>query len=239
MRMKTLRLLVTIFGVLCCGVNATAQEVYNSFLEEGKVWHYSVNKYNPETTYKTKLFVCGDTVINNIQYKKICQDRADNFQYGLREDGGRIREDFGDGLVYDFGMEVGDKCERYDMSLATIDTIKVKERLFRRFRFVEYSGHAEYWVEGIGGGYELSMPFGTTGVTVSFLSCEVNGETILTKDDIYNQPSYHAVETSVTLPDLKCKSESGHVAYDLQGRRLQGRPSKGLYIENGRKRVVK
>ena len=237
--MKTLNFLVTIFIVLCGGVNATAQDVYNSFLEEGKVWHYSVNKYYPETTYKTKLFVCGDTVINNIQYKKICQDRADNFQYGLREDGGRIRENFGDGLVYDFGMEVGDKCERYEMSLAAIDTIKVGERLFRRFRFVESSGHAEYWVEGIGGGYELSMPFGTTGVTISFLSCEVNGETILTREDIYNQPSYHPTGTSVTLPGSKCKIENGYVTYDLQGRRLQGRPGRGLYIENGRKRMVK
>ena len=83
------------------------------------------------------------------------------------------------------------------------------------------------------------MPFGTTGVTISFLSCEVNGETILTCDDIYNQPSYHAVETSVTLPDLKCKVENGNVTYDRQGRQLQGRPAKGLYIENGRKRGVK
>ena len=236
--MKTLRFLVTTFIVLCCWVNATAQEVYNSFLEEGKAWHYRVYKYHPETTYKTTLFVCGDTTINNIQYKKICQDRADNFQYGLREDGGKIREDFGDGLVYDFGMEVGD--EYLDMRLAAIDTIKVGERLFRRFRFVhEPSGHAEYWIDGIGGGYALTMPFGATGVTVSFLSCDVNGETILTSDDILNQTSYHGSGTFISHPCAEFRNDRQTISYDLQGRLVKDKPSKGLYIKDGRKQLVR
>lgn len=36
-----------------------------------------------------------------------------------------------------------------------------------------------------------------------------------------------------------CRQQTVSIAYDLQGRQLQGRPAKGLYIENGRKRVVK
>jgi hypothetical protein len=32
---------------------------------------------------------------------------------------------------------------------------------------------------------------------------------------------------------------SGHYIYNLQGQRLSGKPAKGLYIQNGVKRVIK
>ena len=43
------------------------------------------------------------------------------------------------------------------------------------------------------------------------------------------------------IEEVKSKrlDSNDHNIYDLQGRRLSGKPAKGLYIQNGVKRVVK
>ena len=236
--MKTLKFLVTTLIVFCCGMNASAQEVYNSFLEEGKAWHYSVYNYYPETHYKKTAFVSGDTIINGLKYKRICEGDASNFQYGLREDGKTIRISFDDSILYDFGLTVGSVL--YSMRVTDIDTIKVGDRLLRRLRFLaENEIEYDYWVEGIGGLSDLTRPFGTTGVTISFLSCDVNGETILTREDILNQPSYHQTDASVSCPVNDYMIENSSGIFDLQGRRVNVNVKKGLYIKDGRKQMVR
>ncbi len=65
----------------------------------------------------------------------------------------------------------------------------------------------------------------------------------------YGDPVYQDVieikttfPTSITQPDVLSKSTSQHQdqsLYDLQGRRLNGKPQKGVFIQNGKKVVIK
>ena len=41
------------------------------------------------------------------------------------------------------------------------------------------------------------------------------------------------------IQPTKYSSANPSIAYDLQGRRLNGTPAKGIYIQNGRKMVAK
>ena len=45
--------------------------------------------------------------------------------------------------------------------------------------------------------------------------------------------------TSIKLPVVKEENDSDAPIYDMCGRRLQTVPSKGIYIRNGKKYVVK
>ena len=46
-------------------------------------------------------------------------------------------------------------------------------------------------------------------------------------------------ESATSIQPAKADHPAGVSTYDLQGRRLMQKPEKGVYIENGRKRVVK
>lgn len=57
-----------------------------------------------------------------------------------------------------------------------------------------------------------------------------------------SSPSYapqYDMETGTTSIDLKPQTEEKSIIYDLQGRRLADKPTKGVYIQNGKKYVVK
>jgi len=65
----------------------------------------------------------------------------------------------------------------------------------------------------------------------------------------YGDPVYKDVieiettfPTSITQPDVLSDATSQHQdqsLYDLQGRRLNGKPQKGVFIQNGKKVVIK
>ena len=106
---------------------------------------------------------------------------------------------------------------------------------------IAYDGEGvwhDIWVEGVGSassGIEDQNPLHEPPVRTSddytyFVSYYENGECIFTADDFTVQTSIIPVMTSV--------GRKGDL-FDLQGRRLSGKPSKGVYIENGKKRVVK
>ena len=59
--------------------------------------------------------------------------------------------------------------------------------------------------------------------------------------DLYGSPCpdfYDAKEVDSIFAPCPVIKESNK-NYDLQGRRLSGKPSRGVYIENGKKRVAK
>jgi len=43
-------------------------------------------------------------------------------------------------------------------------------------------------------------------------------------------------ETGISMPSVSNKKNT---LFDLQGRKLQGKPSRGIYIENGKKILIK
>ena len=88
-------------------------------------------------------------------------------------------------------------------------------------------GHiSEYLTKDVFAGLNVSTPLYVSAAEVARYQSVYSG-TVLPLD------SYQA---KISMPELS----TGHsLLYDLEGRQLQGRPAKGLYIENGRKRVVK
>ena len=58
----------------------------------------------------------------------------------------------------------------------------------------------------------------------------------------YNNGVQRNIELQTTVTtgiDNHSAASSSSLLYDLQGRRLNGKPEKGLYIQNGRKQVVR
>ena len=79
------------------------------------------------------------------------------------------------------------------------------------------------WIEGIGGQFNLEIPFPNVGNTVTFVSCEQNGEILITASD-YRKPSI----TGIGKVSSSSASASSKV-YSADGKQLD-RLAKGLNI---------
>ena len=167
----------------------------------------------------------------------------------LREEGKKVYARRADAnkeyLLYDFTLKAGDllpSSMQHSGSysrISIIDIVLAQGQFFRRYHLQPRvnANYVPMWIEGVGhpGGIFESVIMSNNAKTVTLESCYEDGICIFTKDDFYKL----SVAADITEMD-KLPDESVNKKYfNLQGRRLQGRPSKGLYIENGRKRVVK
>ena len=124
-----------------------------------------------------------------------------------------------------------------------VDTIEVNNRQFRRYTClqkyseegealttIEYGGDGvwhDIWVEGVGSatsGIEDQHPIAEPPVEnprdyTRFVSCYEDGVCIFTADDFYVTTDMRSIRTSL-VRDMN--------VYDLQGRRLSGKPAKGI-----------
>ena len=228
---KLLLLMTTLFSLA-----ANSQEIYESFLQDGKVWTFSDDNYWIDKHEKFTMFIQGDTIIDGNACKKVYRNDLNNYQYALSEDSKAIYIYFNGKekeMLYDFNKEVGDKFSAdYDEEIiGVIDTVKVGERFFRRF--ISENVERIVWIEGIGGQFNLEIPFPNVGNTVTFVSCEQDGEMLITASDFY-KPSIAGIE-SLQNEGLNTRTS----LFDLQGRRLNHKPQKGIYIENGKKKVIR
>ena len=88
---------------------------------------------------------------------------------------------------------------------------------------VNDSRDINYWIEGIGALAGPTTPFYygmTGGEDTSIASCYVGDQCI-----------YRRVPNSIQLP---ANDTQKPVYFDLSGRRLQQKPTKGIYIQGGR-----
>ena len=223
---------------------------YEPFLKESKIWNYLYE--NPAgTSYMYSRVVSGDTTINDLTYKKVYDISSGDYQYALREDGKKVYCKFQNSeisqLLYDFGKNAGeiisekeDKLFKSIIKVLSVDTVKSGERFLRRMEVgeyhfpLDYSGNYEdynpeisIWIEGIGSSCDLVCPFRYDGNYNNFYSCLI-GEDILGDQNLFWAPGITAIpvlkEDNLSLP-----------VYDLQGRRLSAQPTKGIYIQNGKK----
>ncbi len=162
-------------------------------------------------------------------------------------------------LLYDFTLEVGDKrvlSSSITQQVIWVDTILVRERYYRRLYLLE-TGISEkvplysyqnvvIWVEGVGSQWGLNkahLDFQTTGGNEIFeaLLDEEEG-TLFTYNDFYAPPvhrnSLTGVESPMSPTPEALRPHAGNPLFDLQGRRLKQTPQKGIYIEDGKKKVV-
>ena len=167
-----------------------AQEVYNSFLEEGKVWSYKKYNYFTGDTSMRTLIAKGDTIVGDVNYKKIADSELGFCYSMMREDAGRVycRYHGGDEfLVYDFSLKAGDSFNAQGVSatVVAVDTIVVGGRVFRALD-VRDSGMPEihnWWVKGIGSMYGFTVGFQMPGNYSSFLSCQLGDDVLFAQKD--------------------------------------------------------
>ena len=222
-------------------------EDYHPFVVEGKIW-YCTETIVFSNSYKLDYMISGDTIINGYACKKLLKRRERGrkdfnwyFECGLMEQGKRVFEVYKDRIItlYDFSMEVGDYIdyEEYRALVESIDTWVTpegREYKMRIIKVVDLEWHSyfyNYWIGRIG---TLSRPFrpfyevfadGSFGVGVD--RCIENGEILYDSGEANGVPS----ATVQDRQDAPC--------FNLQGRRLNGVPQRGMYIRDGRKYVVK
>lgn len=239
-----------------------------SFCTEGKTWNYTFHSLDEEGTHDEpySYVAQGDTIIGHNAYKKIyChKDNTQRLAFMMREEGDRVYKRLPDDeefLFFDFGRkDIGQVCswDYRDNLIANwmiyaIDEIMVNNNLFRRYCCYQQISKTEqetieigeddevqkdYWVKGIGSaryGIEamnLIVEPRLPGMTEYFVSCYENGECIFTADD-FSKPAY-----TTDIQRLKYSDSQRESLFNLQGRRLTDKPSKGIYIQNGKKVVI-
>ena len=254
--MNIRRLLIVL--VFCCleAMKGFGQNDYIPMVQEGKQWLYGKGDWGNYSGSPFSYQLEGDTVIGSKEYKKMfkqMEGTAERSYYAaLRETDRRvyavISGQNSEGLVYDYNLiKEGCTTEYENGDIATSSgilwTALGSDGLPHRIIAVHVTNSSwgimptggPTWVEGIGNighGYDLLDARGYTGsYFFEFLACYLNGECVFRADDYFN-----IIDTSgFTL----LKTQESHMSiYDLQGRPV-ARPSKGLYIQDGKKRVVK
>ena len=230
----------------------TVEPTYYPLLRHRRCWEFS--EPNEETA--NKVYVLGDTIFINEKfpdsgwlYRKVyCVDKSvygdtDMHYYGaMREEGTKVYL-VPDGksvserqLMFDFGLKNGEQVEVGGSVVKVVktDSIISEGRKYNRLtlQLIENgkgTGRTCHWIEGIGSDCGLLQPLPwDSSDKMQLVVCD--GE-----NNIYTQ----LVETSICETVQEKKSGTKGVIYDLQGRQLQGKPEKGLYIKNGKKYVAR
>ena len=230
---------IVIFAtLLVIAITAMAQWTYHPFAKEGKVFIGDNKKYE----------MLGDTVICNKGYKRvfITQKSKETRYWGATRDEGMqvyivkagnntemLFYDFGDdnNYVLDYGREEAHVREAFVWVTNSGD--------YRKLRYaVPYDKNSDLqrasaflWIDGIG---NMSDPFDPIYGDGDF-DCYEDGVCVynfaLLEEMILNQ------STSIKAPSFSHSIRNA--LFDLQGRRITGIPSRGVYIKGGKKYVKK
>jgi hypothetical protein len=86
-------------------------------------------------------------------------------------------------------------------------------------------------------------------VYVLILTPETEKNSLDIANEMYVSGDFKSAEPTLSSPTIPDEIQVRHITsktmkessgiYDLQGRRLNGKPTKGVYIESGRKTVVR
>ena len=204
-------------------------------------WDGEEDPNNVNYTWNVRSWIDGDTVVNGMMCKKLYEHverlwngETESFKVGYcRQDGDKFYRD--GKLMYDFSLQVNDYFGDMMRVKEVGDTV-LADGITRKYLLIVEADSWEhpsiydidYWVEGIGslkGGIYRNYPFGD-GVRFSLLDCSYN-----------NQYLYKRTETN--LEELPCKQSTDATSYyDLMGRKVDS-PTRGIYIKDGRKVVIK
>ena len=129
------------------------------------------------------------------------------------------------------------------LKVEKIDTIEARGKEFRRFSLAMYDYFWEpmrmvgsiVWVEGVGSGagpFSPWLPIPPEESKSLFIDCTDPGRFVFGYSDFYQGSMPAAVSTTHS-------SKTGpNIVHDLLGRRLRGKPARGIYIQDGRKVVA-
>ena len=205
---------------------------HRSLLENGKVWIYMHNDTNGSSYYK--YFLEGDTIINSSSYLKLYQDDMTGYRCAMREEGKRVygimKDDTEEQLLYDFGAVGGDELTAKEVQgkveLTSVYNMYSSKCGCQDIAVAQDGNTMQIrWLDGIGSVEELLSPLTEFWGQNYLVRCEVNQKAL------YALPGY-----TVSIADaIRTKPATDNTFFDLQGRQLNGKPEKGIYIQNGKK----
>ena len=232
---------------------ALAQDEYEPFIVEGKVWYYDYVTYVGTTrkSYTYKMYFNGDTIIGGKSCKYLIEERPNTPLYVTgacyEEDGKvwmiyrRLSDSSQPRLLFDFSCHEGDTLtnlycwEGDSFKVQGVETVSSfgRERRLVSLSSVNYPQKSVgYWLEGVGSRYEMFDIWPAFAASVKFLYCELNGERIADQSSFGDA----ALETLDICETISTNKDDDSV-YDLAGHRLSGIPDHGVYIRNGKKLV--
>ena len=216
---------------------------YYPMLTIGKTWNIQESWQDDEqnTQYRNySLRITGDTIIKGRTYYVMCAEGDDS---PLRPDKSfwtesdrKIRcNDLS--VIYTFDMKVGSgfvSNGQEDICVAE-NCVETQGHLLRQFKIECHDGRTVSWLEGVGNeDCGPLFPLGRNaddGITVKLMSVYEDGVCIFSRERNNDQTGVVATPRHV--------QPSANVIFDFQGRQLQGKPKHGVYIQNGKKYVVK
>ncbi len=218
---------------------------YKDVLTDGTKWEcMAVSKNTPNSMSTYTIEVMGDTTIQNRVCKKVCSQDC-HVKRVMFEEGRKlyiINADNEPEVVLDFNLQHNDQLNdvSYVLDVQSIDNQGRSYRTITIDTGLECSSYLAAdtapWnytlIEGIGVSKDEHLychRFLQEESTVSYLlRCWKNGTLV------YQVPFYDTM-THIT----PAASEQSTAIYDLQGRRLQNVPYKGLYISGDQKMIKK
>jgi hypothetical protein len=189
-------IILFVFCFLSIGMNAE-NPIYKPMLTDGKVWYYITvygNKYSPDGPILStnSIVVVGDTVVNDIQCKRLCNIPS-NYYFAEYEKDGKIYGFDSNNqpeLYIDFTAKPGDNIGDGYICVLSEDWITAKGEMYKRQSLGNQKGQSlgKYWVEGIGSldNYYLALQMGTADNKFRYLvSCYDNGKCIFDRSDFF------------------------------------------------------
>ncbi len=212
-------------------------QTYVPFVEEGKVWNMCLTwtDWTGNTRYATEKWeISGDTIIHSVKYKKYYEQG--NYVCAFREENQQVYACKGEKewMLYDFCKKEGDRIANAQAEYEVTGNFSLNNGLLQCWELTNLEDPLDknYWVEGVGGLCGPLFPFYRNmdgGVRFAILSCLVQDKILYQSGDM----------PSCILHSRSDGQDMATSCYDLQGRKVTGKPSRGLYIIGGKKRVVR
>ena len=221
----------------------------NYLAVDGKEWDIKTTVIQEGAPYTSdvRMWVDGDTIVDDIRYKKLYKLETPRWEGGeerlevgyCRQNGdkyyqnGRMLFDFGLPAIAG-GMEIDGNEGLYAL-VSQVSEMAHYDGIVRRTQAMYwwdgYDGELvdvnaiDIWVEGIG---SLTMgiydnTFGRRDIDIELQSCTYQGQYLYKKEETLVAPIHH--------------SDASSPYYDLQGRKVAN-PTRGIYIKDGRKVII-
>ena len=245
------------------------RQPYRPFVEDNKTWTCSTNPNGADIYYyhlQGDTLVDNRQCLKLYSQNRY-NDGSTRYEGALYEKDKKVflyKAGMSDSsLLYDFSLKQGDEAMLLGLNspskptetdssgvCAVTDVYELRHgQLLRTILFYEvyrfgthdtdYDSRLGAWIEGVGPSYMMdvlnNIGFNNKGGRYGrgIIDCSVNGKSIYRADEYDNLMA----TAGITL-QIQRKTTTSTV-YNLQGQRLMDKPGKGVYIENGKKRVVK
>ena len=262
---KTRLLFAWLLCATCLPAQAqTEEQEYHPFAEEGKNW---MTKVGVEYYNQFYGYFIGDTIIEGKVWQKVYTEKYEGrnksaYYAAVRDEGKKVyaiaKGSSRPRLLYDFSLKEWDivRCGVEGSAFVAvlevnrIDTVRLRDGSERRrFTLTLWSSPGKdiplappiVWIEGLGSGAGpfcpwmpqpplIPKPNAEYRVYSTYWHNDNSSPSIADYDDFYDLES----STAVNSPQQSPRNDA---LYDIEGRALPKKPTNGIYIENGKKKL--